>query len=192
MGRVSVGRIPRSHCKFYNTARSEPQSIGGGRPAARRQWGRAYTGPEEGGTRTSLRSRTILRVCFAYAATTNNLRAYEKFRERAMTKRDVLFVVIADECHWGIVLGGAHDCFVNDCYENSKRNLKFTGELLGRDNMLSLLVSATPFNVLASPTYIKPENVVEWFKEDESSGKYVRLEDYMWVPDLGLALRVRP
>ena len=127
-------------------------------------------------------------MCFAYAATQANLHAYEKFRKRALNHSDILFVVIADECHWGITLGGAHDCFINDCYDNDKRKLKFSGELLKQPNVLSLLVSATPFNVLASPTYIKPENVTEWFTPGERAGKYVRLEDYMQTIHLEVTL----
>ena len=55
-----------------------------------------------------------------------------------------------------------------------------TGEMLTRPNVLTLLVSATPFNVLGQPSYINEEkNVIKWFQPGEKGGAYMRLEDYL-------------
>jgi hypothetical protein len=51
--------------------------------------------------------------------------------------------------------------------------------MLEQPNVLTLLVSATPFNVLGQPSYIKEENVISWFRPGEKGGAYMRLEDYL-------------
>jgi len=52
--------------------------------------------------------------------------------------------------------------------------------------VLTLLVSATPFNVLGEPSYIKAEpsiedspNIIHWFQSGETGGAYMRLEEYL-------------
>lgn len=32
---------------------------------------------------------------------------YEEFREKALSNKSTLFIVVADECHWGITHGGS-------------------------------------------------------------------------------------
>ena len=41
-------------------------------------------------------------LCMAHLST-----RYSKFRRRALFETETLFVVVADECHWGITLNGA-------------------------------------------------------------------------------------
>ena len=49
-----------------------------------------------------------------------------------------------------------------------------------RPNVLTLLVSATPFNVLGQPSYINAkDNIINWFQDGEKGGAYMRLEDYL-------------
>ena len=62
----------------------------------------------------------------------------------------------------------------------------YAGELQKQPNVLTLLVSATPFNVLGQPSYIKAEpsikdapNIIHWFRSGETGGAYMRLEDYL-------------
>ena len=83
-------------------------------------------------------------------------------------KPGMLFVLIADECHWGPTTGGQHDKFVND------------PELVEAANVLILLVSATPYNVLTCKSRLNQTcdegnigsdrgNVVRWFTQGEPS-----------------------
>ena len=54
------------------------------------------------------------------------------------------------------------------------------GEMLKQPNVLTLLVSATPFNVLGQPSYINADNnIIHWFQAGEKGGSYMRLEDYL-------------
>ena len=62
----------------------------------------------------------------------------------------------------------------------------YAGELQKQPNVLTLLVSATPFNVLGQPSYIKAEpsikdapNIIHWIRSGETGGAYMRLEDYL-------------
>ncbi len=70
--------------------------------------------------------------------------------------KDVLFVMIFDESHWGIGRGGAHDSVLND------------NDLLESENVMALLVSATPYNNLTRDSRI-PERYVQI--EDDTEGR---------------------
>jgi len=61
-----------------------------------------------------------------------------KFKDYVLTEKNknTLFVIVADESHWGYVQPGAHDNFVNDA------------QLLEKDNLIVVQVSATPYNNL--------------------------------------------
>ena len=67
---------------------------------------------------------------------------YEQLREDVQEKPRTLFIIIADECHWGITKDkdqkpSAHNLFINEwCKENSPRNV------------VVVQISATPFNLL--------------------------------------------
>ena len=79
---------------------------------------------------------------FMYVRSTENDTHFEQLRERVHEKPKTLFIVIADECHWGITKGkdqkaSAHNLFINEwCKYNSPRNL------------VVVQISATPFNLL--------------------------------------------
>ena len=73
-----------------------------------------------------------------------------------------LFVMIVDECHVGITANQAHDMIVNDfswgngdeaqrckCDKLGKPHPS-SGELLSQDNLVTILVSATPYNLLTN------------------------------------------
>ncbi|KAL9979245.1 hypothetical protein ACROYT_G016877 [Oculina patagonica] len=67
---------------------------------------------------------------------------FEKLKRSVRERPDTLFVVIADECHWGITKDGgqkssAHNLFINEwCKGNSPKNV------------IVVQISATPFNLL--------------------------------------------
>ena len=67
---------------------------------------------------------------------------FEKLKSAAREKPNTLFVVIADECHWGITKdkeqkSSAHNLFINEwCKGNSPQNV------------VVVQISATPFNLL--------------------------------------------
>ena len=108
---------------------------------------------------------------------------YEKFRESVVDRPDVLHVLIADECHSAITKNGAYDYFINDRYDKGHGSQKREGKLLDQENLLVLLVSATPYNVIASKTYLqnREDRITHWFKQgsDEKPTTYIRLEDYL-------------
>ena len=98
-------------------------------------------------------------------------KAFDKFRTDALFERDklldkdckeasVLFVLIADECHWGPTIKGKHDTFLNDL------------ALVEAPNVLMLLVSATPYNVLTSCSRLDQSNVVRWFEDPDEATEY--------------------
>eukprot|EP01116_Phalansterium_solitarium_P005641 TRINITY_DN1746_c0_g1_i4.p1 TRINITY_DN1746_c0_g1~~TRINITY_DN1746_c0_g1_i4.p1 ORF type:complete len:817 (+),score=119.17 TRINITY_DN1746_c0_g1_i4:81-2531(+) len=60
-----------------------------------------------------------------------------------------LFVIIPDECHWGIVMDKAHDLLVNN------------PKLVQSPNVLQLLISATPYNVLTSMSRVPEKRLVK-------------------------------
>ena len=70
-----------------------------------------------------------------------------------------LFVLVVDECHWGIVQYKAHDCMVNPVSVEG-RDRRLVDELLQSPNLVSLLVSATPENVLTRDTRIPEIRIV--------------------------------
>ena len=59
---------------------------------------------------------------------------FEKFLQSASEHPDVLHCLIADECHWAMGVGG-----------NTRRYL-LNDELIRADNIMTILVSATPEN----------------------------------------------
>ena len=67
---------------------------------------------------------------------------FEQLREDVQEKPRTLFIIIADECHWGITKdkdqkSSAHNRFINEwCKEDSPRNV------------VVVQISATPFNLL--------------------------------------------
>lgn len=96
-----------------------------------------------------------------------------RFRDqvRDPANKDKLFVMIVDECHFGITANQAHDMIVNDfswadgkdakrckCDKAGKPHAT-SGELLKQDNLVTILVSATPYNLLTRMSRL-PHNFV--------------------------------
>ena len=79
---------------------------------------------------------------FMYVRSAENDIHFEQLREDVQEKPRTLFIIIADECHWGITKDkdqkpSAHNLFINEwCKEDSPRNV------------VVVQISATPFNLL--------------------------------------------
>ena len=79
---------------------------------------------------------------FMYGHSAETKEHFEQLRKDVQEKLKTLFIIIADECHWGITKGkdqkpSAHNLFINEwCKENSPRNV------------IVVQISATPFNLL--------------------------------------------
>ncbi len=67
---------------------------------------------------------------------------FHDFVTEAQTNQKQLFVLVADEAHWGITPNSSHDFFVNST------------KLAELPNVIVLLVSATPANILTSDSRI--------------------------------------
>lgn len=66
----------------------------------------------------------------------------EKVYLRVVSYPKTLFIIVADECHWGIQKGSANDNFINN-------------EILCKaKNVVTICVSATPFNILTQNSRI--------------------------------------
>ena len=78
---------------------------------------------------------------------------FDKFKNQVSSPQNErhLFVIIADESHWGYNFGGAHDKFVND------------PELLKAKNLVIVHVSATSYCYLTQASRV--------------SKKYIQVED---------------
>ena len=63
---------------------------------------------------------------------------FKFFKERVKRHPETLFIIISDECHWGALQGKPHDLYVNDV------------DLCQRENVVVLLVSATPYCLLTA------------------------------------------
>jgi hypothetical protein len=91
-----------------------------------------------------------------YASDLSSKSKFDKFKNQVLSPQNEhhLFVIIADESHWGYNFGGAHDKFVND------------PELLKAKNLIIVQVSATPYCNLTQASRV-PE-------------KYIQIEDDKW------------
>ena len=99
---------------------------------------------------------------------------FKRFRANAVNPDNArkLFVMIVDECHYGATLQQAHDTYVNDYNwldgsqspqhgpKKDKLVARPTGkaQLLQQDNVLTLLVSATPYSMLTCSSRL-PESM---------------------------------
>ena len=80
--------------------------------------------------------RRVVRYTKPKAA--EDLPEFTLFKQRVETNPGTLFVVIADECHWGALQAKPHDRYVNDA------------DLCQKENVVVLLVSATPYCLLTA------------------------------------------
>ena len=112
---------------------------------------------------------------------------FDNFKNEVLSPQNErhLFVIIADESHWGYNWGGAHDQFVND------------SELIKAQNLIIVQVSATPYCNLTKASRV-PEKYIQiddgteedkWkilsSQEGRSSENYLQLEELhvvKWYP----------
>ena len=78
---------------------------------------------------------------------------FEQLKKEVLEKPKTLFIIIADECHWGITKdkdqkSSAHNLFINNWCENT------TEEKESPRNLVVVQISATPFNLLTQDSRI--------------------------------------
>jgi hypothetical protein len=89
------------------------------------------------------------------------------FFESVEKNPTILHVLIDDECHWGITKNGPHNKIINQRCPGAK-------------NLIRLLVSATPENVLSKHSRVNPDNVIHWKDEAKEGEKvYCHLDHYI-------------
>ena len=95
---------------------------------------------------------------FMYILSEDTEKNYQELQRKIRQNPRTLFVVIADECHWGITKGGgqkpsAHNLFINEwCKDNIPKNA------------VVVQISATPFNLLTANSRL-PKVKCELMKE---------------------------
>lgn len=91
------------------------------------------------------------------------------FYESARNCQKRLHVMVVDECHYAATLGQAHDAFVNEfkwqgadedgvwgpCKGPERKRHQAAGAILDQENLVTLLVSATPYCVLSQQSRIE-------------------------------------
>ena len=91
---------------------------------------------------------------FMYVLSAESEKHFEQLKQQVQEKPKTLFVIIADECHWGITKdkekkSSAHNLFINEwCKGNSPRNV------------IVVQISATPFNLLTRNSRLPVEQCV--------------------------------
>ena len=113
---------------------------------------------------------------FMYVHSTETEKHFEELRRDVQDKPKTLFLIIADECHWGITKDkeekpSAHNLFINEwCNDKSPQNV------------VVVQISATPFNLLTQNSRlpevrcILPNNEISTVRNDYQAGELVVLE----------------
>jgi hypothetical protein len=78
-----------------------------------------------------------------------NKNQFDQFKKKVISNPETLFLMVVDECHWGCNLSGIHNTMVND------------EELSQKENLFTLLVSATPYNVLSDKSRIEEKYLID-------------------------------
>ncbi|GBG30758.1 GREB1-like protein [Hondaea fermentalgiana] len=102
--------------------------------------------------------------------------AHQKWMKEEVKNPKTLFVIIADECHFAPTKDGAHDWLLNN-------------PALNGENVLRLLVSATPQNVLSKASRVANSNIVRWFKP---ASMYRSMDYYVETATWAVPSYVRP
>jgi hypothetical protein len=100
---------------------------------------------------------------FRAVRTEQNDAVFERLR-KAAADDTTLVLMIHDEAHYGATAGGAVDHYLNH------------DSLLGRPNVVQLLVSATPYNLQTMSSQIPQSNETDWPRAEE--GDYYGLQRY--------------
>lgn len=86
----------------------------------------------------------------------DHIKIFKDFKNRATQNKNTLYVIIADECHYAITKGNAHDIFVNDW-----QHVGTDSWAMSMDNVFVLQVSATPYNILSKDSIFPERYVIE-------------------------------
>ena len=123
---------------------------------------------------------------FMYIRSAETEKHFEELKQEVQEKPKTLFVIIADECHWGITKDkekkySAHNLFINEwCRGNSPRNV------------IVVQISATPYNLLTQNSRLPVVQCVllnskmTTSRKDYEEGELVVLER---EPDLSEQMR---
>jgi hypothetical protein len=92
----------------------------------------------------------------------------EEFLQKIQTNTRVLYLLVHDEAHYHATPKGAVDAFLND------------RRVLSAPNVVTLLVSATPYNLVTKDSRIPEQNVVNWMRDPNEAefGAYYGLIRY--------------
>ena len=109
-----------------------------------------------------LQARDVPKV-IQYSDRRSHREQWKLFRHEVLKCPTLLFITVADECHWGPKAYQAHDKMVNDYASEEAAAGSSTGvrgSLLQQENYFVLLVSATPYNVISKGSRIPEEYMV--------------------------------
>jgi hypothetical protein len=102
-----------------------------------------------------------------------NKQSIEVMKKRIEEEKTTLFLLIHDEAHYEATRHDTKDTAVNEII-NSETVLKST-------NVLTLLVSATPYNLVSSNSRIPEANIVDWMNDakEQDAAEYFGLAKYV-------------
>ena len=118
---------------------------------------------------------------FMYVRSAETDTHFEQLKQDVQQKPKTLFIIIADECHWGITKDkdqkpSAHNLFINEwCKENSPRNV------------VVVQISATPFNLLTQNSRLPEVRCILLYDSISTTQKEYRAGDLLVLyqePDL--------
>jgi hypothetical protein len=102
---------------------------------------------------TFLAGQNVAGRVFKSSTGQENLTIFEAMKNAIEKRKNTLFLLIHDEAHYEATKGGAVDKFIN------------SPDVLESDNVVTLLVSATPYNLVSNDSRIPEDNVVDWMKD---------------------------
>ena len=99
---------------------------------------------------------------------------FKKLEKEVEDKQKTLFIIVADECHWGITKDkaqkpSAHNLFINKWCEKSPRNV------------VVVQISATPFNLLTQDSRLPEVRCLVLNDKDTIAGKTYEAGDLLVV-----------
>ena len=111
---------------------------------------------------------------FMYGHGRDAHRYFEKLLKKVKEKRKTLFIIVADECHWGITKDkaqkpSAHNLFINKWCEESPKNV------------VVVQISATPFNLLTQDSRLPEVRCLVLNDKDTIAGKTYEAGDLLVV-----------
>ena len=111
---------------------------------------------------------------FMYGHGRDAHRHFEKLLKKVKEKPKTLFIIVADECHWGITKDkaqkpSAHNLFINKWCEESPKNV------------VVVQISATPFNLLTQDSRLPEVPCLVLNDKDTIAGKTYEAGDLLVV-----------